>query len=225
MRTPAAANNDHTKEDKLSRNSVYVRAKYNSTKWPNIGASGKLLQKSALLQRYIAFKQRSTWYERQYLPQWKLPSPTMQFIALLLQTFSTVDCSWGHDLHLINSLTVGWTKMLWLMWAGRLVSTGAVEPEPKQLWTAEAEKIRCPEPEIWVPVSSEISDFTPSAHAQSIFYISNTLRKLMIRAQGLVFRYVCRVRVRKRKIIDTKSKNVQWLKLLLCCSLLRVPAI
>jgi len=31
-------------------------------------------------------------------------------------------------------------------------------------------------------VSSEISDFTPCAHAQSIFYTSNTLRKLMIRA-------------------------------------------
>jgi len=38
-------------------------------------------------------------------------------------------------------------------------------------------------------VSSEISDFTPCAHAQSdiLFCISNTLRKLMIRAQDLMF--------------------------------------
>jgi len=46
-------------------------------------------------------------------------------------------------------------------------------------------------------VSSEISDFTPCAHAQiNILQCgSNTLRKLMIEACGLVFRQVCRVRV------------------------------
>ena len=39
------------------------------------------------------------------------------------------------------------------------------------------------------PVLSEISDFTPYTHVlqNEIFYISNTLRKLMIRAHGLVF--------------------------------------
>jgi len=41
---------------------------------------------------------------------------------------------------------------------------------------------------IWIvlPVSSETSDFTPCEHA--LFYISNTLRKLIINAKGLVFR-------------------------------------
>ena len=40
--------------------------------------------------------------------------------------------------------------------------------------------------------------FLTSRHVRMhrvIFYTSNTHRKLMIRAQGLVFRYVCRVRV------------------------------
>ena len=39
-----------------------------------------------------------------------------------------------------------------------------------------------------------ISDFTPCGHAKRIFYIWTTLRKLMVRAWGLVFWEVCRVR-------------------------------
>jgi len=47
--------------------------------------------------------------------------------------------------------------------------------------------------------------FLTSRHVRMhrvIFYISNTLRKLMVKAQGLVFRSVCRVRFGKRKIIE-----------------------
>jgi len=38
--------------------------------------------------------------------------------------------------------------------------------------------------------------------------VSNTLRKIIIRVQGLVFRYVCRVRVRKRKIFKITMATV-----------------
>jgi len=37
------------------------------------------------------------------------------------------------------------------------------------------------------------------------FYVSNKLRKQMFRAEGFVFRQVCQVRVRKRKIIEVKD--------------------
>ena len=46
-----------------------------------------------------------------------------------------------------------------------------------------------------------LAGFLTSRHVRKhrvIFYISHKLRKLMIRDQGLVFRYVCRVRVRKK---------------------------
>jgi len=50
----------------------------------------------------------------------------------------------------------------------------------------------------WCPKAK----FLTSRHVRVfrvIFYVSNTLRKLMIRASDLVLRYVCRVRARKKK--------------------------
>jgi len=38
-----------------------------------------------------------------------------------------------------------------------------------------------------------------------IFCIPNTMIKLIIRIKKFVFRYVCRVRVRKRKIIEVND--------------------
>jgi len=38
-----------------------------------------------------------------------------------------------------------------------------------------------------------------------IFFMANTLIKLIIRVEEFVFRYVCRVRVRKTKIIEVND--------------------
>jgi len=49
-------------------------------------------------------------------------------------------------------------------------------------------------------VSSEISDFTPCAHAQSNSLYIKYVEKTVV--QGLALEKVCRVRVRKRKIME-----------------------
>jgi len=52
-------------------------------------------------------------------------------------------------------------------------------------------------------------DALPTSHHvrmhRVIFYVSNTRRKLMIRAFGFVFRQVCQLRVARRKIIEVKK--------------------
>jgi len=53
-----------------------------------------------------------------------------------------------------------------------------------------------------------LANFLTSRHVlmrRVIFYIPNTLRIVIIRAEGFVFRWGCRFRVRRRKIIEVKD--------------------